>query len=87
VLEGEAEDTLGSLAGDELDALNDTIDDNVLNAGVFTLGVLADQDSVDAIVRGLETGDGAARSQVGEEVECAAEGEVERDVALANGGL
>lgn len=87
VLEGEAQDALAGLAGDQLDALDNTVDDNVLNARVLALGVLADQDSVDAVVGGLETGDGTARSQVGEEVECAAEGKVERDMALANGGL
>lgn len=87
VLEGISEDTLGGLAGDELDALDDAINDNVLDAGVFTLGVLSDQDGVDTIVGGLEAGDGAAGSQVGEEVEGSSEGEVEGDVALANGGL
>jgi hypothetical protein len=87
VLEGETENALGSLAGDELDGLDDTIDNDVLNARVLALGVLADKDSVNAVVGGLEASDGAARSEVGEEVECAAEGEVEGDVALANGGL
>jgi hypothetical protein len=87
VLEGISEDTLGGLAGDELDALDDAIDDDVLDAGVFTLGVLSDQDGVDAIVGGLEARDGAAGSQVGEEVEGSSEGEVEGDMALANGGL
>lgn len=87
LLESESEDTLGSFAGDELDALNDTIDNDVLNAGVFTLGVLSDQDGIDIVVGGLETGDGAAGSQVGEEVEGSTKSEVERDVALANGGL
>jgi hypothetical protein len=85
VLEGEAEDALGSLAGDELDALDDTIDNDVLNARVLALGVLTDQDGVDAVVRGLEASDGAARSEVGKEVECTAEGKVKGDVTLANG--
>jgi hypothetical protein len=42
VLESETEDTLTSLAGDELDALDDTIDNNVLDTRVLALGVLTD---------------------------------------------
>lgn len=87
VLEGETEDTLGSFAGDELDALHDTVDDNVLNTGVFTLGVLTDENSVDVVVGGLVAGNGAARTQVGEQVESTAESQVQGDVTLANGGL
>ena len=87
VLEGEAEHSLGGLLGDELDALDDTVDDDVLNAGVFTLGVLTDQDGVDIVVGGLVTGNGTAGTDVGEEVESTTEGQVQRDVALADGGL
>lgn len=87
LLEGEAEDALRGLAGDELDALDDAIDDDVLDAGVFTLGVLTDEDGVDTVVGGLEAGDGAAGTEVGEEVEGTAESKVQGDVALANGGL
>jgi hypothetical protein len=87
VLEGEAQDALAGLAGDELDALHDAVHDNVLDARVLALCVLADQDGVDIIVRGLVADDGAAGAQVGKEVECATEGKVERDVALANGCL
>jgi hypothetical protein len=85
VLESESEDTLGSLTGDELDALDDAIDNDMLNAGVFTLGVLSDQDGVDVVVWGLVASDGAAGSQVSEEVEGSSEGEVKRDVTLADG--
>lgn len=87
VLEGEAENALRGLAGDELDALNDTIDNNVLDARVFTLGVLTDQDRVNAVVGGLEAGHGAAGTEVGEKVEGTAQSQVEGDVALANGSL
>jgi hypothetical protein len=66
VLEGEAQNPLGSLTGDELDALNDTVDDNVLNSRVFTFGVLTDQDSVDIVVGGLVACDRAAGAEVGE---------------------
>lgn len=85
VLEGVAEDALGGLAGDELDALHDTVHNDVLDAGVLALGVLTDQDSVDVIVRGLEADDAPAGTHVGEEVEGTAEGQVERDVTLSNG--
>jgi hypothetical protein len=85
VLEGVSQNALRGLAGDELDALYDAIDDNVLNARVLSLGVLTDQDGVDVVVGSLVAGDGSAGTDVGEEVEGAAEGKVEGDVALANG--
>ena len=69
VLEGESQDTLAGLPGDQLDALDDTVDDDVLDARVFTLGVLANQDGVNVVVCGLVAGDGPAWPQVGEEVE------------------
>lgn len=87
VLEGETQDTLGGLLGDELNALDNTINNNVLNTGVFTLSVLTDQDSVDTIVGGLETGDGAAGTDVGEQVKGTTESQVQGDVTLTNGGL
>lgn len=87
VLEGVAADALGSLTGDELDGLDDAVNNNVLNAGVLSLGVLSDQDGVDTIVWGLVAGDGAARTDVGEEVECATEGKVEGNVSLSDWGL
>ena len=86
VLEGVSKNALRGLAGDKLYALDDTIDDNVLNAGVFPLGVLTDQDGVDVVVGGLEALDGPAGTNVGEEVEGATEGQVQRDVTLADGG-
>jgi hypothetical protein len=87
VLEGEAQNALGGLLGDELDALDDTIDNDVLNTGVFTLGVLTDQDSIDTVVGGLVAGNGAARTDVGEQVESAAQSKVQGNVTLTNGGL
>lgn len=87
VLEGEAQHTLAGLAGNKLDALHDAIHHNVLNARVLALRVLADEDGVDVVVRGLVSGNGATWAEVGEEVKCAAERKVERDVALANWGL
>jgi hypothetical protein len=86
ILESEAEDALGGLLGDKLDALDDAIDNDVLNAGVFTLGVLTDQDGVDIIVGGLVASDGAAGTDVGEEVEGTTESEVQRNMSLSDGG-
>jgi hypothetical protein len=87
VLEGESQDTLAGLLGDELDALDNSVDDDVLDARVLALGVLSDQNGVNTVVGGLEAGDGSARSQVGEQVKGSSQGQVEGDVALANGGL
>lgn len=87
LLEGVAEDTLGSLAGDELDGLDNAIDNDVLNARVLALGVFTDEDGVNAVVGGLEASNRAARAEVGEKVEGPAEGQVEGNVALANGSL
>jgi hypothetical protein len=37
--------------------LDHALDNFMLNAGVFSLSVLADQDGVDVVVRGLIAGD------------------------------
>ena len=87
VLEGEAQDTLAGRAGDELDGLNNAVNYHVLNARVFALGVFTDQNRVNAIVGGLVADDRLAGPQVCEKVKGAAESQVERDVALANGCL
>jgi hypothetical protein len=85
VLEGVSQHALRGLAGDELDALDNTVDHDMLNARVLSLGVLTDQHSVDIVVGCLVAGNGFAWSDVGEEVEGSAERQVERDVALSNG--
>lgn len=87
MLEGESQDALTGSAGDELDTLNNTVDNHVLNARVLALGVLTDQDGINIIVGGLVSSDRPAGAEVGEKVEGAAEGKVEGDVALADGGL
>lgn len=56
VLEAESQDTLGGAASDELDGLNNTVNDLVLDARVFSLSVLTDEDGVDIVVRSLEAG-------------------------------
>ena len=56
----------------------------VLDTGILSLSVFTDEDGVDVVVRGLETLNGHTRTDVGEEVEGTTEGEVERDVSLAD---
>lgn len=87
LLEGKSEDAFRGIASDELDGLDNSVDNDVLDAGIFALGVFSDQNSVDVVVRGFETSDRSAWSQVGEEVKGSAKSEVERHVALSNGGL
>ncbi len=67
--------------------MHDAINDDVLNARVFALGVLADEDSVNVVIRGFVAGDGFAGANVSKKVESATEGQVERDMAFADGGL
>lgn len=76
ILESVSADTLAGLSCDQLDALHDAINNDVLNAGVLALSVLSDQDSVDIVVWGLVACNGTARAYVGKEVECAAESKV-----------
>ena len=85
VLEGVAEHTLTGLAGDELDRLDNAVHNDVLNARVFALGVLTDEDGVDVVVGSLVSLDALAGTHVGEQVEGPSEGQVEGDVTLANG--
>lgn len=87
VLEGKSEDTLRCLSGDKLDTLHNTINNNVLNSGVFSLGVLSDKDNVNIVVWGLVAGNGSAGTEVGKEVEGSSECQVKRNMSLANGGL
>ena len=55
-LEGQADDLLAALAGDQLEALCDARRLHVLDAGVEVLDVLADDDQVDAAA-GVGRGD------------------------------
>ena len=87
ILESESDNLLTGLLGNQLDALHHSVNYDVLNARIFSFGVLSDQDCVNSIVWSLVSGNGAARSDVGEEVECTAESKIKRDVSLANWGL
>jgi hypothetical protein len=57
VLEGVVEDSLAGGSCDKLDALDDAIDNDVLDAGVFAFGVFSNQDRVDIVVGGFVAGD------------------------------
>lgn len=59
----------------------------MLDTRVLSFSVLADQDGVDVVVCGLVPSNRAARADIGKEVEGAAEGQVERDMTFADGGL
>jgi hypothetical protein len=59
----------------------------VLNARVLALSVLTDEDGVDVVVGGLEAGNGAARTEIGKEVECPTKCQVERDVTFTDRSL
>lgn len=83
VLEGETENPLGRLACDKLDALHHTIDNDVFDTRVFTLGVLTDQDGVNVVVGGLVACDRPAGTHVGKEVEGSTKSKVKRHVTLA----
>lgn len=87
ILEGVAEDSLTGVSCDELDALDDAVDNYMLDTGVFTFRIFSDEDRVNVVVWGFVASDRAAGTDVCEEIECSAEGEIERDVAFANGCL
>jgi len=87
MLEGEAQNALGCLACDELDRLYDAIHHHVLDAGVFSFCVLANEHGIDIVVGGLVADDGLAGTKVGEKVECSAKGQIEGNMTFANRSL
>ena len=54
---------------------------------VFSFSIFADKDGVNIVIRGFVASDGHAGTDVGEEIECTAKSEVERDMTLSNRGL
>lgn len=56
----------------------------MLNAGVLSFSVLTNENRVHVIVWSFEALDGHTWTDVREEVECPAQGQVQRDVALPN---
>jgi len=87
ILKGESKYTLRCGTSNELDTLYNSIDYDMLNPGVLSLGVFTDKYSIDIIVWGLVTSNGLARANVRKKIECATESEVERDMAFTNGSL
>lgn len=87
MLKRKSQDALGGLPGDQLDTLYNPLNDDVLDAGVLSLGILTNQDGVDVVVGGLVPSNGATWADIGKEVEGAAEGQVEGNMAFADGGL
>lgn len=71
-------DTLGLGAGDDLQRLNNTLDRLVLEAGVFTLGVLTDDAEIDILVASLVAGDVLDQDNRGIDIELLAQSDVER---------
>jgi len=57
--------------------LHNAINDDVLDAAVFTFSILTDEDGVDVVVGGFVAGNGFAGADVGKKVESSAESEVE----------
>lgn len=55
----------------------------MLDARVFALGIFANQDCVNVVIRGFVTGNGFAGSNVRKEIECTAESEVKGDVTFS----
>ena len=85
---GELGDALRLGTGDDLERLDDAVDRLVLQARVFTLGVLTDDAQVDVLVAGVVAGDVLDQDDGGVDVELLAEGDVERLVAGAlDGGV
>ena len=84
VLECEPQNALRGGASDEFDTLHNAVYNDMLNTRVFSLGILTDQDGVDVIIRRFVPGNGFTGADIGEKVEGAAEGEVERDMAFAD---
>ena len=84
IVERVSRNAFGGIPSDELNGLDDTVNNLVLDTGVLSLGVLTDEDGVDVVVGGLVALDGHARADVGKEVEGATEGQVERHVSLAD---
>lgn len=56
----------------------------MLNTGVLSFGVLANENGIDVIVRRLESLDRGTGANIGEKLEGAAKCQVQRDMSLAD---
>jgi len=75
---------LACFPSDELDGLNYTVNNLMLNTRVFALGVLSNEDSVNIIIGRFVAIDGCARPNMCKQVEGTSEGQVEGYMAFAN---
>ena len=55
----------------------------MLDSRIFAFGILSDQDSIDVIIWGFIASYGFTRAYVGEEVECAAKGQVKGNMTFS----
>ena len=84
MLEGEPRDARRRLLGDDLQALDHAGNDLVLEARVEILGVLADDDEVDALKAARDALEVLDRPQVGVEVERLAQPDVDAGEPFAD---
>lgn len=56
----------------------------MLNSRILPLCVLTDEDSIDIIIRGFESLNRQARSDIREQIECSSKGQIQWYVALSN---
>ena len=83
VLEREPRDARRGVLGDDLQALDDAGHDLVLEAGVQVLGVLADDDEIDALEARRHARQVPHRPQVGVEIQRLAQADVHAREPLA----
>jgi len=84
VRERELRDSRGGGCRDDLQALDDAWDDDVLESGVQILGVLAHDDEIDAGESRGDAGQVGDRPDIGKEVELLAQRDVDARKALAD---
>jgi hypothetical protein len=68
----------------KFDGLHNPINNFVLDTRILSLCILPNEYSVDIVVSSFETRDGKARPDVGEEIECSAEGKIQGNMALSD---
>ena len=86
IVERVSRNAFGGIPSDELNGLDDTVNNLVLDTGVLSLSVLTYENGVNVVVGSLEALDGDTWPDIGEEVESPTECQVEGDMALADCG-
>src|SRR5271155_144035 len=86
VFESESRNASGGFFGDDLQALDYSGHDLMLEAGVKALGVFADDDEVHVRIAGRNMGQIADGTKVGVELELLAQGDVDAGKAAADRG-